>query len=285
MAQLITPTGGYTNQAQQNQSLADTLATITGSPAGGALLAASQTGPNYSNTPVPQLANSEDAMRTLFAHDQALAAQYSNPNLYGGGATPPANNPAGFASSPLQATIDSITNPQGAVTPQGITGQVSGDVSGQKDTLSNIMNALDFNQGRTLDAYKAMLSALGTVYSEQEQNRRQSQSLAANAKQVVSGPDGFYVVDVNNPTQAVKIISKPGKWSVNNNIPTYVLGIKTGNETVYNYTPPDGSSPSTFVMGQKVTLMNPDNPNETIQATVGSARFDTAQKNGWIPQL
>ena len=94
-----TPAGGYTPAAQGVQNMADTLASITGSPASGAYLAAAQGSPDYSQTNVPQLANEEDKLRTMFANDQALAARYQNPNLYGGGATPPAGNPAGASAA------------------------------------------------------------------------------------------------------------------------------------------------------------------------------------------
>ena len=185
-----TPAGGYTPAAQGVQSMADTLASITGSPAAGAYLAAAQGGPNYSQTNVPQLANEEDKLRTMFANDQALAARYQNPNLYGGGAVPPAGNPAGAFSSPLQATIDSITNPQGAVTPGGVTGQITGEIGGQSDALSRVMDAMNFDQPRTLDAYKSMVAALADIYNTEKQYGGGSdQDFAADAylEQVKAG--------------------------------------------------------------------------------------------------
>jgi hypothetical protein len=173
MAGIYTPSGGNTTQGIQNQNMMSTLASITGSPAAAALATSSQAGPDYAANPnIAQLSDEEEKMRTMFAHDQALAAQYSNPNLYGGAATPPANNPAGAFSSPLQATIESITNPQGTITPQGLIGMIGGDVTGQKDTLGNIMDAMNFNETRSLDAYKAMLGALGTIYGEEQANKR-----------------------------------------------------------------------------------------------------------------
>lgn len=188
--ELYTPPGGNTTQGTQNQNMMNTLASITGSVPAAALATASQAGPNYGNTPIPQLSNQEDALRTMFAHDQALAAQYSNPNLYGGGGAPPANNPAGGMASPLQATVESITNPQGATTPGGITGIMGGTVGGQKDILSSLMDAMDFNKTRTLDAYKSMIGALGTIYSEEQQNKRSEQQLRAQYGGLIPGMDG-----------------------------------------------------------------------------------------------
>lgn len=170
MAQLITPQGGYSPAAQGVQNMSDTLASITGSPATGAYLAAAQAGPNYAgNTAISQGMSEEDKLRTMFAQDQVLAQKYMNPNLYGGSATPPTDNPAGQFASPLQATIDSITNSQGITSPGALIGAIGGDVSGQKSTLGDVMNAIDFGQGRTLDAYKSMMNALSTIYQTESQ--------------------------------------------------------------------------------------------------------------------
>lgn len=172
MPNLYTPPGGNTPQAQQTQNMTDVLAGITGSPAAGAMLASANTGPNYSQTNMPQLMSEEDKLRTMFANDQVLAQRYMNPNLYGGEATSPANNPAGQFASPLQATIDSITNPQGITSPGALIGAVGGDITGQKGTLENILNAIDFTGTRTLDQQKALLSALSTIYGEEQANKR-----------------------------------------------------------------------------------------------------------------
>lgn len=187
IASVYTPQGGYTPQAQGVQSMSDTLAGITGSPAAGALLAAGQAGPNYGATNISQLQSEEEKLRTMFANDQVLAQKYADPNLYGGGAIPPTNNPAGQFASPLQATIDSITNPQGITSPGALIGAVGGDVTGQKSVLQSIMDAMNFSGTRTLDAYKSMMSALGTVYGEEQQNKRTEQQLKAQYGGIIPG--------------------------------------------------------------------------------------------------
>lgn len=152
--------------------MSNVLASITGSPAAGALIAASQAEPDYGANPnIAMLSDEEEKLKTMFANDQALAARYSNPNLYGGAATTP-NTPAGAYSSPLQATPDTVNASQGAITPQGLIGMIGGDVTGQESVLTKVMNAMDFNKTRSLDAYKAMLSALGTIYGEEQANKR-----------------------------------------------------------------------------------------------------------------
>lgn len=192
IASVYTPQGGYTPQAQGVQSMSDTLAGITGSPAAGALLAAGQAGPNYGATNIPQLQSEEEKLRTMFANDQVLAQKYANPNLYGGGATPPANNPAGQFASPLQATIDSITNPQGITSPSALIGAVGGEVAGQSSVLKSIMDAMDFSGTRTLDAYKSMMDALGTVYGQEQENKRLDKQLKA---QYGAGSDSSIIDD------------------------------------------------------------------------------------------
>ena len=174
-----TPAGGYTPQGQGVQSMSDTLSSITGRPAAAALASASQSGPSYGQTPIPQLQGEEEKLRAMFAHDQSLAAQYKNPNLYGGGATPPTGNSAGAFSSPLQATIESITNPQGMTDPGAMTSAIGADVSGQKSTLESLMGAMDFTGSRTLDAYKSMLGALSTLATQEGEDVRQEKQLKA----------------------------------------------------------------------------------------------------------
>lgn len=175
-----TPQGGYTPAAQGVQNLTDTLASITGSPAGGAYAAAAQAGPNYSANPnIAMLSDEEEKLKTLFANDQALAAKYVNPNLYGGGATAPSGNPAGVFASPLQATDESITSSGGAITPDALIGMIGGNIKGQEGMLSKVMNAMDFNKQRSLEAYKAMLGALETIYTQGEETKRKEKEIAA----------------------------------------------------------------------------------------------------------
>ena len=275
----ITPAGGNTPQAQQNQSMIDTLSGITGGPAAAALASAANAGPNYSQDPnIPQFSSDEDKLRTMFANDQTLAAKYGSTNT-----TPPAGNPSGFASSPLQQTADTVGGAGGMVTPGGMTGAVSNDISGQSDALSRIMSAFNFDQPRTLDAYKTMIGALTTLTNNEEARQEKAAELAQSSKQVVSGSDGFYVVDVNHPQSATKIVGKPGKWSVNDNVPKYMGPIRWGNETVYNYTPPDGSAPSTYTVGQAVTMSNPNDPSEVIKCAVGDPVFLKAFDMDWRP--
>jgi hypothetical protein len=177
---------GNTPQGQGVQNMANTLASITGSPAAGAYLAASQAGPDYSNTFVPQGMSEEEKLRTMFANDQVLAQKYTNPGLYGGTPTP---NPAGEFASPLQATVDSITNPQGITNSGALIGAVGGDVTGQKETLANIMDAMNFNQTRSLDAYKSMLSALGTIYGEEQANKRAEEDRKVEREKIAASDE------------------------------------------------------------------------------------------------
>jgi hypothetical protein len=167
LGKTITSQYGNTPQGQQIQSLADTLASITGSPTMGTFLAAAQAGPNYSQTDIPQSLDNEDKLRTLFANDQALAARYYSPNLYGGGTTPPASNLAGAFSSPLQATTDSINNPGWGMDTPANTKLIAGEIGGQEDALSKVMGAIDFTKTRSDKAYEEMLSALSTLVQSQ----------------------------------------------------------------------------------------------------------------------
>lgn len=134
-----TPQGGYTPGAQGVQSMSDLLATVTGSPAAATLAAASQAGPDYGATPVPQLSAADDKIRALFARDQVLAQQQNSPNLYGGNGVPAPS------------------------TPGGILGQLQANNSGGVGDLQRIIGAMDFNQTRTADTYKNMLDALKTL--------------------------------------------------------------------------------------------------------------------------
>ena len=163
---------GNTPVGNQTQSMSDTIASITGSPAAGALAQASATGPNYGATPMPQLANSEDALRTMFANDQVLAQKY----MAGGGGSGP--NVAGAFASPLQATPNSVASPT-ISTPAGITGVMGQTVGGQQDVLSSIMDAMDFNQTRTADTYKNMLSALQFLAGKEYDKQLKEEELAA----------------------------------------------------------------------------------------------------------
>jgi hypothetical protein len=259
--------------------MSDTLAAITGGPAATALASAANAGPNYSQDPnISQFSADEAKLQTLFANDQTLAAKYASTNTQA-----PAGNPAGFASSPLQQTADTTGGAGGMVTPGGMTGAVSNDISGQSNALSSVMSAFNFDQPRTLDAYKTMIGALTTLANNEEASKEKAAELAQSSKQVVSGPDGFYVVDVNHPESATKIVGKPGKWSVNDNVPKYMGPIRWGNETVYNYTPPDGSAPSTYTAGQAVVMSNPNDPTETIKCAVGDAVFLKAYDLNWRP--
>jgi hypothetical protein len=223
MSNLITPQGGYTPQAQSTQSMANTLASITGSPAAGAFVSASQAGPNYSANPnIATLSDEEEKLRTMFANDQALAAKYSNPNLYGGGAVAPTGNPAGAYSSPLQATLDSIINPQGAITPGGLTGMVGGEVAGQGSMLDKVMGAMDFNKTRSLDAYKAMMGALSTLAQEEGANKRSAMQYGATSddsdvvdayvEQVIGGLGIASIPDADIRNKVVEKLTKEG-WT------------------------------------------------------------------------
>ena len=244
----ITSQYGNTPAGQQNQSMSDTLAAITGGPAAAALASAANAAQKYAST-----------------NTQA-----------------PAGNPAGFASSPLQQTADTVGGAGGMVTPGGMTGAVSNDISGQSNALSNVMGAFNFDQPRTLDAYKTMIGALTTLAGNEESMKEKQLELSQSAKQVVSGPDGFYVVDVNNPQNATKIINKPGKWSTKAEATHYAFGvIPQEGATIHTYTPPDGSAPSDYRDGDSVTMFDPSSPTDQRTVTVGKSDWTIAVNAGW----